>query len=257
MSMIGEVGRFTTLAGLTAKTTLSSRKGAVTWAVALLPLYLVGGLAISGREVNIILYQNIVVPLFLQVVLIVTALVHGTRLFREEIEDNTLVYLTTRKVSKASLVAYKFIGYYGSTLLILMPPLIASYFLAMTNAGIPLEDDIEVLGALLVMTAVGSAGYGGLFLLMGFLLKRPLTAGLLYGFLWEPIAFQLPGDVPLLSISHYLWSLGSNIVEFGLLAQYITRLDLTWSILIPVFVALAAILLTYLLLITREVTTKD
>lgn len=255
--MMAEVGRFATLAGLTAKTTLSSRKGAVTWVVALLPLYIVGGLVAYGREVDVLLYQTIVVPLFLQVVLIVTALVHGSRLFREEVEDNTLVYLTTRRISKASLVAYKFLGYYGSVVLIVTPPLIASYFLALSNAGIPVEEDIEVLWSLMAMAAIGSAAYGGLFLLMGLVLKRPLTVGLLYGFLWESVAVSLPGDVPLLSISHYLWSVGKNLAEFGILAQYRTGLDLTWSVLTPLLVALVSVLLTYLLLIGREVTSKD
>jgi ABC-2 type transport system permease protein len=257
MSMMAEVGRFATLTGLTAKTTLSSRKGAVTWAVALLPLYIIGGLVAYGREVDALLYQVIVVPLFLQVVLIVTALVHASRLFREEVEDSTLVYLTTRRISKASIVAYKFIGYYASTLLIIIPPLVVSYVLALSYAGIPREDDIGVLWSLMGMAAVGAAAYGGLFLLMGLVLRRPLALGLLYGFLWEPIATQLPGDVPLLSISHYLWSFGSNMAEFGIIAQYSTDLDLTWSVVTPLLVALASIVLTYVFLITREVKVKE
>ncbi len=255
--MFAELGRFATLAGLTAKTTLSSRKGILTWIVALVPLYVIGGLVVYGERVDLVLYQDIVVPLFLQVFLIVTALVHGTRLLREEVEDNTLVYLTTRRISKASVVAYKFIGYYASTLFILIVPIIASYFLALTNAGIPLEENIELLWALLAMAAVGLAAYGGLFLLIGLVLKRALTFGLLYGFFWESVAITLPGDVPLISISHYLWSIGGNMVELGRLAQYSTNLTLTWAILTPLLVAVTAILLTYILMISREVTSKD
>ncbi len=255
--MYAEVNRFTTLAGLTARTTLSSRKGAVTWIVALLPLYVIGGLVAYGQEVNIILYQSIAVPLFLQIVLIVTALVHGSRLLKEEVDDNTFVYLTTRRISKASIVAYKFIGYYGSALVILIPPMVASYLLAVSSVGVPVEQDIDVLWALMGMAAVGAAAYGGLFLMMGFLLKRPLVAGLLYGFFWESFALQLPGDVPLISISHYLWSIGSNLGVVGLLGGYATDLDLLWSILIPLLVGLGAALLTYLLLLAKEVTSKE
>ncbi len=255
--MFAEMGRFRTLAGVTAKTTLSSRKGAVTWVVALLPLYVIGGLVAYGERVGVVEYQNIVVPLFLQVVLIVTALVHGSRLLKEEVEDSTLGYLTTRRISKASIVAYKFLGYYGSALVILIPALVVSYFLALTNAGIPVEQDIEVLQALMVMAAVGAAAYGGLFMLMGFVLKRPLVAGLLYGFFWESIAITLPGDVPLLSISHHLRSIGSNMVDIGPLALYNTSLNLLWSTLTPLLVGMAAVFLTYVLLITIEVTSKE
>ncbi len=251
-----EWGRFTTLAGLTAKTTLSSRKGAVTWAVALLPLYVIGGVIAAGQEVDIELFQLIMVVL-LSVVLVVTALVHGSRLFREELEDNTLAYLTTRRISKASLVAYKFLGYYGSALLIVILPILASYVLAVASSGASLGENIEVLGAFLAMAAIGLAAFGGLFMLMGFGLKRALFAGLIYGFLWENLIPQLPGNVPLLSVTHYLLSIGNNLVATGVLSERATTLDLFTSVLVPLLVAAAAVFLTYLLFTTREVKSKD
>ncbi|MFQ5908398.1 MAG: hypothetical protein ACE5JE_06185 [Thermoplasmata archaeon] len=251
-----EWGRFTTLAGLTAKTTLSSRKGAVTWAVALLPLYVIGGVLAAGQEVTIELFQLLVVIL-LSIVLVVTALVHGSRLFREELEDNTMAYLTTRRISKASLVVYKFLGYYGSALLIVVLPIIASYVLTVSSLATGLEEHIEVLGAFVAMSAVGLAAFGGLFLLLGFALKRALMAGLIYGFLWETLIPVLPGNVPLLSITHYLRSIGKNLVSSGPLFQWITTLDLFTSLLVPLLVAAVAVVLTYVLLITREVKTKD
>jgi ABC-type transport system involved in multi-copper enzyme maturation permease subunit len=251
-----EWGRFTTLAGLTAKTTLSSRKGAVTWVVALLPLYVVGGVVAAGQQVDIELFQILIVAL-LNIVLVVTALVHGARLFREELEDNTLAYLTTRGISKASLVAYKFLGYYASALVIVTLPIVATYFLAAASTGVPPAENLEVLGAFVTMAAVGIAAFGGLFLLIGFALKRALMAGLLYGFLWETLFPNLPGNVPLLSITHYLRSIGQNLVSTGVLSQWTTTLDLFTSVLVPLLVAAAAVFLTYVLLITREIKSKD
>lgn len=255
--MDAEITRFTTLAGITARTTLSSRKGAVTWFVALIPLYIIGGLVAFGQPVDILLYQEIVVPLFLSVILIIIALVHGSRLFKEEIDDNTLVYLTTRRISKASIVAFKFLGYYGSTLVILLPPLALSFFIAQGSVGAPLEQDLAVLWALFAMGAVGSAAFGGLFMMMGLLLKRPLVLGLLYGFFWESIALGLPGDVPLLSISHYLRSIGSHLVSVGLLFRYATGLDLFWATLIPLLVGFTSLILTYVAFLSREVASRE
>lgn len=255
--MFAEVGRFTTLAGLTARTTLSSRKGAVTWIVALLPLYVIGGLLAYGSKVAIDDYQDIVVPLFLNIVLIVTALIHGSRLLKEEVDDNTLVYLTTRRISKASVIAYKFIGYYAGSLLVLLPPLVVSHLLVVSSVGAPFEQDAPVLWSFLLIAAVGSAAYGGLFLMLGFVLKRPLFVGLLYGFFWESFALQLPGDVPLISVSHFLRSIGANLVEVGLLSEYRTSLDLLWSILIPLLICLGAIVITYVLMVTREVSSRE
>ncbi|MEE9173570.1 MAG: hypothetical protein V3U30_01180, partial [Thermoplasmata archaeon] len=99
--------------------------------------------------------------------------------------------------------------------------------------------------------------FGGLFLLIGFALKRALMAGLLYGFLWETILPILPGNVPLLSITHYLRSIGKNLVSTGSLSQWITTLDLFTSVLVPLLVAATAVALTYVLLITREIKSKD
>ncbi|MFQ5987206.1 MAG: hypothetical protein ACE5KQ_07605, partial [Thermoplasmata archaeon] len=160
-------------------------------------------------------------------------------------------------ISKASLVAYKFLGYYGSAFLIVALPIIATYFLAAASASLPAGENIEVLGAFLAMAAVGIAAFGGLFLLIGFALKRALMAGLLYGFLWETILPILPGNVPLLSITHYLRSIGVNLVSFGILSEWVTTLDLFTSVLVPLLVASAAVFLTYVLLVTREVKSKD
>lgn len=257
MTVLAEVTRFTTLAGVTARTTLSSKKGAVTWIVALLPLYVVGALAALGREVDLLLYQNLVVPLFLNVVLIVIALVHGSRLFKEEVDDNTLVYLTTRRISKASLVAYKFLGYYASALLVLLLPLVASFAIAQGTVGSSSGEDWATLWALMGMGAVGAAAFGGLFLLMGLVLKRPLVIGLLYGFFWESIAQNFPGDVPLLSISHYLRSMGRHLVSVGPLGDYVTSLDFLWATAIPLLVALGALVLAWVTFLTREIASRE
>ncbi len=260
---VAEWGRFTTLVGLTAKTTLSSRKGAVTWAVALLPLYVIGGVIAAGFEITKEDYVNIMagfpgtVTGLLTIVLIVVALVHGSRLFREELEDNTLAYLTTRRISKASLVAYKFLGYYASALFIITLPIAASYALAFSAAGLPLAENVEVLAGFLAMAAVGIAAFGGIFMLFGFALKQALMAGLLYGFLWESIIPILPGNVPLLSINHYLRTLGQHTMGVMLLPPAVTILDPFISVLVPLLVAAAAVALTYVLLSTREIKSKD
>lgn len=258
-----EWGRFTTLAGLTAKTTLSSRKGAVTWAVALLPLYVIGGVLAAGVEITKQDYLNIMmgppptVTGLLTVVLVVVALVHGSRLFREELEDNTLAYLITRRISKASLVGYKFLGYYASALLIIALPMIASYVLAFSAAGLPLAENVEVLASFLSMAAIGIAAFGGIFLVLGFALRQALMAGLLYGFLWESVIPILPGNVPLLSINHYLRSAAQHIMGVVFVPGGVTLPEPFVSVLVPLLVSAATVVLTYILLITREIKTKD
>ncbi|MDX1534964.1 MAG: ABC transporter permease subunit, partial [Thermoplasmata archaeon] len=193
----------------------------------------------------------------LTIVLVVVALVHGSRLFREELEDNTLAYLTTRRISKASLVAYKFLGYYGSALFIVTLPILASYVLAFSAAGLPLGDHLEVLGGFLAWAALGIAAFGGIFLLVGFVLKPALMAGLLYGFLWETVIPILPGNVPLLSVNHYLRSVAQHTMDVPFVLPTVTLPEPYVSVLVPLLVGAAGVVLTYVLFMTREIKTRD
>ena len=86
---------------LTLQYLLSTRRGLATIALSWIPLLLMGSIALARvASFDILLFQTLMVPLFLQVVLIFVTLVDATALIREEIEDNTLPFLLTRPVSK-------------------------------------------------------------------------------------------------------------------------------------------------------------
>ncbi len=205
---------------------LTTRRGFATAALAAVPLILTASLAAARVErFNILLFQFLMVPLFLQVVLIFVTLVQATALIREEIDDTTLPYLLTRPISKPALAVWKYAGYLGSVLVLLLPPLILAYAITQAYAGDPFGADLDVLRAFLVAAALGSAAYGAFFTLISVVVRRPLAAGLLFGFIWESIVGSIPGDVPKISIIHYLRSILKEMIAVGPLAGYRTDIS--------------------------------
>jgi len=214
------------LVSLTIRYTLSTRRGFAIAGLAAVPVILALSLAVANVPAfDIVLYQILMVPLFLQVVLIFVTIVPSTALVREEIEDNTIPYLLTRPVSKPAIAGWKYAGYLATAVALLLPPLAISYAITQLSAGDPLSSDLDVLYAFSLAAVLGAAAYGAFFLFLSLLVRRPLAVGLLFGFVWESIVSLLPGNVPLLSIIHYLKSIIKGIVPLGPLAGYPTDLS--------------------------------
>ena len=67
--------------------------------------------------------------------------------------------------------------------------------------------DFPGLAADLGMLAVGLASYGAVFALVGTRLKRPLVAGLVFAFGWEPAVLLFPGYLKRLTVAYYMQAL--------------------------------------------------
>ncbi len=216
--------------------------------LAAVPLIVALSLALARvNTFNILLFQSIMVPLFLQVVVIFVTLVNASTLIREEIEDNTLPYLLTRPISKPALVAYKYIGYLIAALVLLVPPVVLAYGVTEAYNGSAFSADLDVLAGFLVATVLGSAAYGALFLFVSVLVRRPLALGLLIGFVWESIVGSIPGQVPKLSVIHYLRSILKEMISVGPLANYSTDVSAAISVVVLVGFTIAMIVLSALI----------
>jgi ABC-2 type transport system permease protein len=242
VDVAGEARRAWVVFSLTLRYLLMTRRGFGVAALGAVPLILTGALAAARvATFDILLFQVLMVPLFLQVVLIFVTLVQATALVREEIEDNTLVYLLTRPVSKPALALYKYLGYYVAVLVLVVPSLVLSYVVTQAYSGDGLGADLDVLGAFLATTALGGAAYGAFFLFLSVVIRKPLAVGLLFGFVWESIVGSIPGDVPKLSIIHYLRSILKDMIAVGPLRTYPT--DVSAPLAAVVLVAFTAVLL--------------
>jgi ABC-2 type transport system permease protein len=232
------------LFSLTVRYLLSTRRGLMTAALAATPIALVGGLALGRSDsLDIFLFQLLMVPLFLQVVVVFVTLVQATALVREEIEDNTLPYLLTRPVSKPTILLSKYTAYLTASLLLLIPSILVAYLITESYTGSALSADREVLFGFLLVTALGAAAYGGFFLLLSVLVRRPLAAGLLFGFVWEFGIGSVPGDFPRLSLIHYLRSILKEVAPIGPLGVYASKDSALVATVVLVGFAVAALVL--------------
>src|SRR5213594_4943388 len=209
------------LTDLTSRYLLATRRVIATALLAAVPLILTLSLAAARVAIfDISLFQILMIPLFLQVVLIFVTLVNATALIREEIDDNTLPFLLTRPISKPALVAYKYVGYLIAILVLVLPPVVVAYGVTEAYGGLGFTADADVLLGFLAVTILGTAAYGALFLFVSVLVRRPLAVGLLIGFVWESVVDSIPGDVPKLSVIHYLKTILKDVVAIGPLGGY-------------------------------------
>lgn len=227
---------------LTVRYLTSTRRGLVTLALSWLPLLLTGALAIARvSSFDILLFQQLMVLLFLQIVLVFVTLVSATALIREEIDDGTLPFLLTRPVSKPTVALSKYAGYLVAALVFLLPPVVVAYAVTEAYAGAGLGADLDVLGGFLAATALGVLAYGALFYFLSVALRKPLMVGLLIGFLWESIAGLLPGNVPKLSLIYYLKSVLRGLVSVGPLSGF--SRDVSAPLAAAILVAFSGVML--------------
>ena len=245
MGVTESVRRLWVFTSLTLRYLLGTRRVIAMLLLSAFPFILALSLAAARVSAfNIVLFQVLLIPLFLQVVLIFVTLVNATTLIREEIEDNTLPYLLTRPISKPAVVIYKYLGYILAVLVLLVPPIVLAYGVTEAYQGSGLTTDLDVLGGFLVATVVGSVAYGAVFLFISVLVRKPLAVGLLIGFVWESIVGSIPGDVPKLSVIHYLRSVLKGMIAVGPMTTYRSDISAGIAVLILVGFSVAMIVLT-------------
>ncbi len=238
MAFAQALGKGWVVTTLTVRYLLTTRRVIAMALFAAVPLLLAGSLALARVPTfDILLFQVLMVPLFLQVVLIFVTLVNAAPLIREEIEDNTLPYLLTRPIGKPAIVAWKYAGYLVAVLVLLLPPFVLAYGVTEVYGGLALGTDSDVLAGFLVATVLGSAAYGALFLFISVVLRKPLAVGLLIGFVWESIVGSIPGNVPKFSVIYYLRSILKEMIDVGPLSGFPT--DVSAGVAAAVLVGLS------------------
>lgn len=227
---------------------VSTRRGIATLALSWVPLLLTGSLALARvSSFDILLFQQLMIPLFLQIVLVFVTLVSATALIREEIDDSTLPYLLTRPVPKTDLLLSKYAGYLVTTFALLLPPVAVAYMVTQAYAGAALGADADVLAGFLAATALGAMAYGALFYALSVALRKPLMVGLLIGFLWESVVGSLPGSVPKLSLLYYLKSVIHGMVPVGPLTVFQTDVSATLAAVVLVAFTIVMLVLAAVL----------
>jgi len=144
---------------------------------------------------------------FLRFSVPVLGVFYGTSLIADEVEDKTITYLFTRPIPRSAVLLGKYIAYLVCTVLLVLPSVMLVFFLIVPTAGGSVAAAFPGLAADLGMLVVGLASYGAVFALVGTRLKRPLVAGLVFAFGWEPAVLLFPGYLKRLTVAYYMQAL--------------------------------------------------
>jgi ABC-type transport system involved in multi-copper enzyme maturation permease subunit len=145
--------------------------------------------------------------LYIRFIVPVLGVFYGTALIADEVDDKTITYLFTRPISRASVLLGKYLAYLVCTVLLVLPSVMLVFFLIVPIGGGSIGQTFPSLLSDLGMLAVGLAAYGAVFALVGARLKRPLIAGLVFAFGWEPTVLLFPGYLKRATVAYYLQAL--------------------------------------------------
>jgi len=193
-----------------------TRLGAVTWlslrgslrgarliglaGFALVPSLIVASVASTHPAANTLSdsAEGLFAVLTLPIVTMVIVLVLSVAQFRNEIDNETLLYLSDRSITRPMIVIGKYLGSLAAALVLVVPATLVPLLIAVLSGGTMYSADVPVtLAAAAILAAVA---YGGFFLFLGLVSRAALLIGLLYGFLWEELVPLLPGSAPRLTL---------------------------------------------------------
>lgn len=152
-------------------------------------------------------FQGFIIPV---VVFLGCVWIFGN-LIRREVLDRSLHYYFLSPIRRELLVVAKYLTGVLVAVVLFGASTFASYLFAYApHTGVARfffnGPGLGHLAAYMLVTALACAGYGALFLALGFFFKSPAIPALAV-FSWERILFLLPPLLKKVSVSHYLQSL--------------------------------------------------
>jgi ABC-type transport system involved in multi-copper enzyme maturation permease subunit len=197
---------------MSVKNVLYDRKTLVFFGLSLILLVIPGywaysydGSGIKGLD----LFVTITMQVYLQFIILYACMLFGAALFAEEEENKTLTYLTSRPVSTIELVAYKYIGFVASVLVLFLIPLLLNFAIIATHTSYEKTSDfLFELGQYIGLMFVAIAAWGALFMFFGvFFRKYSLMVGLLYALLWETFVANFGTGIKFATVNYYIRSM--------------------------------------------------
>jgi ABC-2 type transport system permease protein len=237
--------------------TKKSRRTKIFFILSFLPVFMAFVVKFSqifqlSRDIEgIYIFNNMVIAFYLQFLILILALFYGSSVTSEELEGKTLTYLTTRPVSKSSIIVGKYLAY--SVIIVFMVTLGVLFSFLILNLS-ELRD-LSLYRALfrdVAVLALGLMCYTAFFMFIGTILKKSIMFGLIFSFGWENVIQYFPGSTQKFTIVHYLKSLLPSVSR-GRFSFLLFRLEPSSTatsifmlfLIAAVFVVLACVLFTH------------
>ena len=150
--------------------------------------------------------------LFIATLLPVAVLILATGALGNEIEDQTLPYLTLKPVSRLRIVVEKL-----SATVVVATPLawlgLAIAFVIILGSDATDSMNLQFLGAMFAATLAGVLAYGSIFMLVSLYAARALLAGITYVLVWESLLGRYLPGLKVVSIQHYTESIYAGLID--------------------------------------------
>jgi ABC-2 type transport system permease protein len=249
--MTGELTRLSAVTWLSLRGSLRGARLIGLIAFALVPGLIV--IAAASAHASDLTLTNASEDLFavltLPIVTMVIVLVLSVAQFRNEIDSETLLYLSDRSITRPTIVVGKYLGALVAALGLVIPATLFPLGVAALSGGVLFSDAVPI--TLVATVALAAVAYSSFFLLLGLVSRSALLIGLLFGFLWEELVDILPGSAPRLTLVFYLRNFLSSVLTTGPLSAFPAPLTAGESVLVLFgvaifFVILAGIAFRYL-----------
>jgi ABC-2 type transport system permease protein len=178
----------------------------------------------------------------LQVVAPAVALILASAALGDFVDDRTLVYMWLRPVPRWQIAVGAALASVGTALPLVAIPLTLGAYLG--------SADTTIAAGAAAASLVATLGYAGVFLALGFKVRRALVWGLAYILIWEGFLANSVSFAAKLSIGTYARSLLQHIADGELPSHGST---VTAAIIWPVIAAIVAVAITARWLHTTEV----
>ncbi len=172
----------------------------------------------------------------------VVGLVLASAALGDMVDDRTLVYLWLRPVARWQIAVGAALASVGTALPLVVIPVTLAAFVG--------SGDGKAIAAAAAASAVATLGYAGLFLALGFKVRRALVWGIAYILIWEGFLARSVSFAAKLSISVYSTSLLNHMSDTELPKNHAGTAA---SVIVPIVVAAGAVALTGRWLKTTEV----
>lgn len=189
--------------------------------------------------------------LYMVFILPLITLFYGTGIIHEEIENKTFIYLDSRPMYRSQILVYKYVATVAAVVSIIVFFLSLCFAALHAGRGGGLEN-IDVLGAYIMVFIPAICAYIAFFMLLGVMFKKPLMPGLLFAFIWEYLIGNLPGRIPMASLVFYNRSLTYRLVDVGEITMFENPATLGGAIAVLLGISITALSVAGLILESRN-----
>ncbi|NIM16595.1 MAG: ABC transporter permease subunit [Candidatus Aminicenantes bacterium] len=204
---------FKEIFGFFFKQELKAKRTRVFFLLSFLPILLVLIAKINeiratyGEATSAQVFTQAVLIIYIQLLIPILALLFGSGIVNEEVDNKTLVFLTTSPIPKPSIITGKFAAYVLLGIIIVNVGLFLCFLIVNINRlgkMVHVKEFFSFVG----VGILGLVTYMALFTLLGTLLKKAgVVLGLLFIFGWENLVQYFPGITQKFTVIHWIKSL--------------------------------------------------